>query len=54
LQTAGITIAHKLQFANIADFQGLGLDLMDPWAISECDRRFGEHSFWVSLSDPTD
>jgi len=34
LQTAGIAIAHGLQLAthNIGDFQGLGLDLIDPWA----------------------
>jgi toxin FitB len=34
LQTAGIAIAHKLQLAtrNIANFHGLGLDLIDPWA----------------------
>jgi predicted nucleic acid-binding protein len=33
LQTAGIAIAHGLQLAtrNIGDFQGLGLDLIDPW-----------------------
>jgi toxin FitB len=34
LQTAGIAIAYGLQLAthNIGDFQGLGLDLIDPWA----------------------
>jgi toxin FitB len=34
LQTAGIAIAHGLQLAthNIGDFQGLGLDLINPWA----------------------
>jgi len=34
LQIAGIAIAHGLQLAthNIDDFQGLGLDLIDPWA----------------------
>ena len=34
LQTAGIAIAHGLELAtrNIGDFQGLGLDLIDPWA----------------------
>jgi toxin FitB len=34
LRTAGIAIAHGLQLAthNIGDFQGLGLDLIDPWA----------------------
>ena len=34
LQTAGIAIAHGLQLAthNIGDLQGLGLDLIDPWA----------------------
>ncbi len=33
LQTAGIASAHGLSLAtrNIADFQGLGLDLIDPW-----------------------
>ncbi len=34
LQTAGIASAHGLQLAtrNLADFKGLGLDLIDPWA----------------------
>jgi hypothetical protein len=34
LQTAGIAVAHKLQLAtrDIADFRGLGLDLIRPWA----------------------
>jgi toxin FitB len=33
-QTAGIAIAHGLQLAthNIGDFQGLGLDIIDPSA----------------------
>jgi toxin FitB len=37
LQTAGIAVAHGLQLAthNIGDFQGLGIDLIDPWASNQ-------------------
>ena len=46
LQTAGIAIAHGLQLAthNIDDFQGLGLDLIDPWA-SNKRSVVGDHLF---------
>jgi predicted nucleic acid-binding protein len=37
LQTAGIAVAHGLQLAtrNIRDFDGLGLDLVDPWNVGQ-------------------
>jgi predicted nucleic acid-binding protein len=37
LQTAGIAIAYGLQLAtrNVGDFQGLGLDLVDPWSLGK-------------------
>jgi toxin FitB len=43
LQTAGIAVAHKLQLAtrNIADFEGLGLDLIDPSRTTNDERRLG-------------
>lgn len=35
LQIAGIAAAHGLRLAtrNVADFRGLGIDLVDPWSI---------------------
>jgi toxin FitB len=36
LQIAGIATANECSFAsrNVADFQGLGIDLVDPWSAS--------------------
>ena len=47
LQTAGIAIAHGLQLAthNIGDFQGLGLDLIDPRPASNDGEHCGKHFF---------
>ncbi len=37
LQIAGIAVAHGLSLAtrDVADFRGLGIDLIDPWSVAD-------------------
>jgi hypothetical protein len=44
LQTAGIAIGHGFNLL-IGDFQGLGLDLIDPWPATNDGERCGNHRF---------